>query len=79
MFQWGECQSLESLGCTWAVEIITLSPICKSETYSVLFSAINLISYLNFSIIYEFLTYLWGVIESGGYLNMGLTQGITRL
>ena len=56
----------------------TLAPRCKSETYSILFNAINLISCPNFSIAYQFLTHLWGIIGSGGYLSEGHTQGITR-
>ena len=57
----------------------TLALRCKSETHSILFSAINLISCPNFSITYQFLTYLWGIIGSWGYLSKGHTQGITRL
>ena len=51
----------------------TLSPRCKSDTYSMLFSAINLIYCQNVSITYLFLTYIWGVIRQWRVLGVRAT------
>ena len=72
---WGETGSKGSLGSgVTSRGNITLAPGCNTKSYFMFISATQLISWQNFSITGELLTYLWGETGSKGSLGSGFTS-----
>ena len=71
-YLWGETGSKGSLGSgVKSRGNITLAPGCNTKSYFIFISTTHMMSWLNFSVTDELLTYVWGDIDTRRYLSSG--------